>query len=102
MPRRRGYRRSDSEDLYEALRIIEEELFRIERPAMIARGELIPSKKKKRKLSDWNKFVRANSNKPRFRYRNGKLNLKKMGVAFRKTPRYRKNQRLRPGLKKRR
>jgi len=41
---------------------------------------------KKRKLSDWNKFVKANSKKPRFIYRNGKLNLKKMGVAFRKTP----------------
>lgn len=42
--------------------------------------------KKKRKLSAWNKFVKANSKKPRFIYRNGKLNLKKMGVAFRKTP----------------
>ena len=40
----------------------------------------------KRKLSAWNKYVKANSKKPRFRYRNGKLNLKKMGVAFRKTP----------------
>jgi hypothetical protein len=42
--------------------------------------------KRKRKMSAWNKYVKANSNKPRFRYRNGKLNLKKMGVAFRKTP----------------
>jgi len=42
--------------------------------------------KKKRKLSAWNKYVKANSKKPRFRYRNGKLNLKKMAVAFRKTP----------------
>jgi len=41
---------------------------------------------KKRQLSAWNKFVKANSKKPRFIYRNGKLNLKKMGVAFRKTP----------------
>ena len=41
---------------------------------------------KKRKLSAWNKYVKANSKKPRFRYRNGKLNLKKMAVAFRKTP----------------
>jgi len=40
----------------------------------------------KRKLSAWNKYVKANSKKPRFRYRNGKLNLKKMAVAFRKTP----------------
>jgi len=44
----------------------------------------------KRKLSAWNKFVKANSKKPRFIYKSGtnkgKLNLKKMGVAFRKTP----------------
>jgi len=40
--------------------------------------------KKKRKLSAWNKFVKANSKKPRFRMRSGKLNLKKMGVAFRR------------------
>ena len=85
MPRR--------EELYKALRIIEEELFRLERPAMIARGELIPSKKKKRKLSAWNKYVKANSKKPRFRYRNGKLNLKKMAVAFRKTPQGKKSKR---------
>ena len=94
MPKRRGYRRSDSEDLYEALRIIEEELFMQRgRPAMIARGELIPSKKKKRKLSAWNKYGKANSKTPRFRYRNGKLNLKKMAVAFRKTPAGRKKRR---------
>ena len=45
------------------------------------------TKKPKRKLSAWNKFVKANSKKPRFRYRNGKLNLKKMAVAFRKSKR---------------
>ena len=49
--------------------------------------------KKRRKLSAWNKFVKANSKKPRFRYRNGKLNLKKMAVAFRKTPAGRKKRR---------
>jgi len=49
--------------------------------------------KRKRKLSAWNKYVKANSNKPRFRYRNGKLNLKKMAVAFRKTPAGRKKRR---------
>lgn len=41
-------------------------------------------KREKRKLSEWNKFVKANSKKPRFRLRSGKLNLKKMGVAFRR------------------
>jgi len=48
---------------------------------------------RKRKLSAWNKFVKANSKKPRFKYRDGKLNLKKMGVAFRKTPAGRKKKR---------
>ena len=41
-------------------------------------------KKPKRKLSAWNKFVKANSKKKEFRYANGKLKLKKMGIAFRK------------------
>jgi len=47
----------------------------------------------KRKLSAWNKFVKANSKKPRFVLRSGKLNLKKMGVAFRKTPQGKKKRR---------
>ena len=49
--------------------------------------------KPRRKLSAWNKFVKANSKKPRFRYRNGKLNLKKMAIAFRKTPQGKKKRR---------
>ena len=52
---------------------------------------------KKRKLSAWNKYVKANSKKPRFRYKSGskkgKLNLKKMAIAFRKTPAGRKRKR---------
>jgi len=51
------------------------------------------ARKPKRKLSAWNKYVKANSKKPRFRYRNGKLNLKKMAVAFRKTPAGKKKRR---------
>ena len=47
----------------------------------------IPKRKPKRKLSAWNKFVKANSRKKEFRYRDGKLNLKKMGVAFRRKKR---------------
>jgi len=50
-------------------------------------------KRPKRKLSAWNKFVKANSKKPRFVLRSGKLNLKKMGVAFRKTPAGKKKKR---------
>jgi len=50
----------------------------------------ISVRKPKRKLSAWNKYVKANSKKPRFRLRSGKINLKKMGVAFRKTPAGRK------------
>jgi hypothetical protein len=55
--------------------------------------DIVKGTTKKRKLSAWNKFVKANSKKPRFRYRNGKLNLKKMAVAFRKTPAGRKKRR---------
>jgi len=56
--------------------------------SLVASGTRIESTKprRKRQLSAWNKFVKANSKKPRFVYRNGKLNLKKMAVAFRKTP----------------
>ena len=43
--------------------------------------------KPKRKLSAWQKFVKANSKKKQFRYRDGKLNLKKMGVAYRRKKR---------------
>lgn len=53
--------------------------------------------KPKRKLSAWNKYVKANANKPRFKYKSGakkgRLNLKKMGVAFRKTPAGKKSKR---------
>ena len=44
-------------------------------------------RKPKRKLSAWNKFVKANSKKKEFRYANGKLKLKKMGIAFRRKKR---------------
>jgi hypothetical protein len=69
--------------------------FGIEKDTTIPRELLDPLRggtivKRKRKLSPWNKFVKANSKKPRFIYKSGsnkgKLNLKKMGVAFRKTP----------------
>ena len=57
--------------------------------------EALRSKRKpKRKLSAWNKFVKQNSKKPRFRYaRSNKINLKKMAVAFRKTPAGKKKRR---------
>ena len=41
--------------------------------------------KPKRKLSAWNKFVKANSKKKIYQFASGKLKLKKMGIAFRKT-----------------
>jgi hypothetical protein len=52
-----------------------------------------PKRKPKRKLSAWNKFVKQNSKKPRFRLRSGSPNLKKLGVAFRKTPAGKKKRR---------
>jgi len=66
-------------------------------PVYTERGEGLPYKvtarkpQSKRKLSGWNKFVKANSKKPRFRYKSGskrgKLNLKALGVAYRKKKR---------------
>jgi len=50
----------------------------------------LPKSKPKRKLSAWNKFVKANSSKKIYKFANGKLKLKKMGIAFRKTPAGRK------------
>jgi hypothetical protein len=43
-----------------------------------------------RKLSAWQKFVKANSKKKIYKFANGKLKLKKMGIAYRKTPAGRK------------
>ena len=52
-----------------------------------AQQDLRAITKPKRKLSAWNKFVKANSRKKIYRYANGKLKLKKMGIAFRKKKR---------------
>ena len=41
--------------------------------------------KRKRKLSAWNKFVKNPRN--HIKYRDGKLNLKKMGIAYRRKKR---------------
>ena len=60
---------------------------RMPRSAVKARRRQKRATKPKRKLSAWNKFVKANSKKKEFRYRDGKLNLKKMGVAFRRKKR---------------
>jgi len=91
MPRRRGYRGSDSKDLHEALKIIEEELFRLDEEPYLDFAK--QRSKPKRKLSAWNKYVKANSKKPRFRLRSGSPNLKKLAVAFRKTPAGKKKRR---------
>jgi len=59
------------------------------KPRAMVRSEVGPFgigvAKPKRKLSAWNKFVKANSNKKIYKFANGKLKLKKMGIAFRKT-----------------
>ena len=61
-------------------------------PVSVFKGESIAfetadktlGRKRKRKLSAWNKFVKANSKKKIYQYASGKLKLKKMGIAFRK------------------
>jgi len=78
-----GFDAPRDESMYEQLRTAEtyDPIF----GKATLRGEI--RRKPKRKLSAWNKFVKANSKKPRFVLRSGKLNLKKMGVAFRKKKR---------------
>ena len=46
-----------------------------------------PMIKRKRKLSAWQKYIKNKRN--HIKYRDGKLNLKKMGVAFRRKKRRR-------------
>jgi hypothetical protein len=53
------------------------------RPPIKLTGEVF--KKPKRKLSAWNKYVKNKRN--HITYRDGKLNLKKMAVAFRRKKR---------------
>ena len=85
------YRRGDL-DIGEAYDLIYDEIMKgygsstrkgqVRRPA---RRAYAPNRK--RKLSAWNKFVKANSKKKIYRSANGKLKLKKMGKAFRKKQR---------------
>ena len=51
----------------------------------ISRSELGPRAKPKRKLSAWQKYIKNKRN--HIKYRDGKLNLKAMGVAFRRKKR---------------
>ena len=53
-------------------------------PPRTTRSRKRPRRNKSRALSKWQKFVKTNSKKKEFRYRNGKINLKKLGVAYRK------------------
>ena len=48
--------------------------------------------KPKRKTSDWIKFIKANSKKKKYKFANGKLKLKSMGIAYRKTAAYKRNK----------
>jgi len=51
----------------------------------ISRSELGPRAKPKRKLSAWQKYIKNKRN--HIKYRDGKINLKKMGIAFRRKQR---------------
>jgi len=48
--------------------------------------------KKRRVLNSWQKFVKANSKKPRFKSMNNTARLKKLGIAYRKTAAYKRNK----------
>jgi len=94
MPRIQGRRIELSQDYvdgYNAGFLAALDMRRKERPAketmlrQLETGFGTIRSKPKRKLSAWNKFVKANSNKKIYKFANGKLKLKKMGIAFRKT-----------------
>jgi len=61
-------------------------------PSRRSRRSIDRSKPKKRKLSDWQKFIKANSSKKKFKFANGKLKLKTMGIAYRKTAAFKRNK----------
>jgi len=48
--------------------------------------------KRKRKLNSWQKFVKANSKKPKYRKRNNTRRLKSLGIAYRKTAAYKRSK----------
>lgn len=52
--------------------------------------------KRKGKLSAYNKFVKANASKPRFKYKSGskkgRINMKKIAAAWKKTTTYKKSK----------
>jgi len=56
------------------------------------KGGLYRVPKPKRKLNSWQKFVKANSKKRKFRFKDGKLKLKSMGIAYRKTAAYKRSK----------
>lgn len=56
----------------------------------------VPKKERpKKRLSAWNEFVRNNSNKKKFQYADGKLKLRKMSIAYKKTRAYKRNKKRR-------
>jgi len=81
--------------------MIREQLRQQGEPALaqvLSRSGAYESKpKRKRKLSDWQKYVKVNSKKPRFKFKSGskkgRVNFKALGVAFRKTPSGKKKRR---------
>lgn len=95
-----GYRDGYRDAMRELLRASDEMILTgpqlIQQIEKTRRGKQASSSKPKRKPSAWNLYVKANSKKPRFIYqtgaKKGKLKLKKMAIAFRKTPAGRKGR----------
>jgi len=55
-------------------------------------GYMKAPKRRSNKLNSWQKFVKANSKKRKFRFKDGKLKLKSMGIAYRKTAAYKRSK----------
>ena len=47
---------------------------------------------RKRMLNSWQKFVKANSKKPKYRKMNNTRRLKSLGIAYRKTAAYKRSK----------
>ena len=106
---RAHYELEENEDIDAAIFLIDDAIlmlagrqdpFKRDRTTWLDRDMLVKNQKKrlkrKVKLSAYNKFVKANASKPRFKYKSGskkgRINMKKIAAAWKKTTTYKKSK----------
>jgi hypothetical protein len=102
---RAHYELEENEDIDAAIFLIDDAIlmlagrqdpFKRDRTTWLDRDMPVQKKRVKRKvkLSAYNKFVKANASKPRFKYKSGskkgRVNMKKLAQAWKKTTTYKK------------